>query len=92
MGILGKLITGKVAATALNRHLAKREARRAAGEFIPAASATASTAATRAKTYGGALVDRAGQVYRQNPKLVTTIASGALLVAAAAFAKKKGYM
>jgi hypothetical protein len=89
MGILGKLITGKVAANALNRHLAKREAARAAGEYIPASAAPA---VARAKTYGGQLVDRAGQVYKQNPKLVTTIASGALLVAAAAFAKKKGYM
>ena len=91
MGLLGKLITGKVAATAINRHLAKREAARQAGQYIPA-SAAGSTAVTRAKTYGGAIYDRAGQVYKQNPKLVTTLASGALLVAAAAFAKKKGYM
>ncbi|HUP98762.1 MAG TPA: hypothetical protein VM073_12500 [Usitatibacter sp.] len=89
MGILSKLITGKVAATAINRHLAKREAARMAGEYIPASMPAA---AANARTYGGALADRAGQVYKQNPKLVTTIASGALLVAAAAFAKRKGYM
>ena len=89
MGLLGKLITGKVAAKAINRHLAKRETARSAGEYIPASAAPV---ATGSRTYGGALVDRAGQVYKQNPKLVTTLASGALLVAAAAFAKKKGYM
>lgn len=85
MGLLAKIITGNLAAKAINRQLAKREAARQAGEYIPAAG-------TRASTYGGALAERAGQVYKQNPKLVTTLASGALLIAAAAFAKKKGFM
>ena len=60
-------------------------------EYIPAAEANV-PATARARNYGTDLANRAGEIYKQNPKLVKTIASGALLVAAAAFAKRKGYM
>lgn len=58
-------------------------------DYLPA---NAGTAVTRAQELGTSLANRAGAVYKQNPKMIKTIASGALLIAAAAFAKKKGYM
>lgn len=58
-------------------------------DYLPA---SADTAVTRAQEIGTSIADRAGAVYRRNPKMIKTIASGALLIAAAAFAKKKGYM
>lgn len=71
----------------LNSILGKRST---TTEYIPAGSAE--KAMTRASEFGNDIANRAGNVYKQNPKLVKTIASGALLIAAAAFAKKKGYM
>ena len=71
----------------LNSILGKRTT---PAEYIPAGSAE--KAMTRASELGSSVVNRASNVYAQNPKLVKTIASGALLIAAAAFAKKKGYM
>lgn len=58
-------------------------------DYLPA---SVDTAVTRAQEVGTTIANRAGAVYRQNPKMIKTIASGALLIAAAAFAKKKGYM
>ena len=52
----------------------------------------AGTALDRASEIGNSIATRAGNVYKQNPKLLKTLASGALLIAVAAFAKKKGYM
>ncbi len=70
-----------------DRLLAKRPT--TGTDYLPA---TAGTAVTKAQELGTTLANRAGAVYKQNPKMIKTIASGALLIAAAAFAKKKGYM
>ena len=72
----------------LNSILGKR--RTTPAEYIPAGAPE--RAVTRASDLGHQVLNRAGSVYQRNPKLVKTIASGALLIAAAAFAKKKGYM
>ena len=72
-----------------DRLLAKRPATTGT-DYIPANEA--GTAVTRAQELGSSIASRAGQVYKQNPKMIKTIASGVLLIAAAAFAKKKGYM
>ena len=72
-----------------DRLLAKRPAP-AGTDYVPVNQAD--TAVTRATQFGNSVVDRAGRVYKQNPKMIKTIASGALLIAAAVFAKRKGYM
>ncbi|MDQ3027578.1 MAG: hypothetical protein M3R58_13890 [Pseudomonadota bacterium] len=69
-----------------------RQAKRPATTGTDYLPATVDTAVTRAQELGTTLANRAGAVYKQNPKMIKTIASGALLIAAAAFAKKKGYM
>ena len=84
MGLFSKIVTGKMAAKALDRAMAKRAATRAApaataaGEYIPAGQ----VAAGSGLRHGGALVDRATEIYRRNPKLVAgiaTIAAAAVL-------------
>ena len=82
MGLLAKILTGKVATGVVNRAIAKREARRAAPEYIPAGQ----VAAHQRAAGGHALVDRATEIYRKNPKLIAGIAT---LAAAAVLAGMK---
>ena len=83
MGLLTRIITGNIAAKAVNKAIARHEARQAAraraGQYIPAGEAAASVVPTR----GTSLVDRAGAVYRNNPKLVGSIGIAAGLAALA---------
>jgi hypothetical protein len=82
MGLLAKILTGKAASRVVNRAIARREARRAAPEYIPAGQ----VAAHERSLGSQALLDRATEAYRKNPKLVAGIAT---LAAAAVLASLK---
>lgn len=88
MGLLAKLITGNIAAKAVNKAIARHEARQAAragaGQYIPAGESAASVVPTR----GMSVVDRAGAIYRNNPKLVGSIGIAAGLAALAMLRRK----
>ena len=81
MGLLTKIITGSIAAKAVDKAIARHDARQAAraGQYIPAGESAASVIPTR----GTSVIDRAGAVYRNNPKLVGTIGIVAGLAALA---------
>lgn len=101
MGLLAKIFTGKVAAKVVNRAIARNEARRAAagaaatgtaagraagagkaGEYIPAGEVVS------ARAGHGALLERATQVYRRNPKLIAGIATVAAAAVLAGMKRK----
>ncbi len=88
MGMLGKLITGNVAAKLVNKaiekHEAKQVAKARAGQYIPAGAAEGTVMPAR----GATLADRAGAIYRNNPKTVG-LAGIALGIAALALMKRK---
>ena len=80
MGLIGKVLGAKLSANMMDRALRKQEATATpTGEYLPAGQVT--TGGLRQQA--GAVVDRAGQIYRQNPKLIgglATLAAAALLV------------
>jgi hypothetical protein len=87
MGMLGRIIGGAIGAKVLHS-LATREATRE-GQYIPAPTSDASLPVA---TRSGSLVDRAGQFYAENPKLVHTAGAAALAIALAAIGKRRGLL
>lgn len=83
MGLLARILTGKLAAKVIGRAIDKRAAARArasAGaravpkaEYIPAAEVAARTQGRSAAVAGGA-----GRFYRQNARMVNTLGAAAL--------------
>jgi hypothetical protein len=74
MGILGKIVAGKLLMSAAERARNRREAP-GTGQYIPASQAD-TTALDRT---GNSILDRAGRFYRENPRKVQVLG----LVAAA---------
>jgi hypothetical protein len=81
MGILGKILAGKVAMNAMNR-ARSADAAAQSGQYIPASS----TAPTGLAGTGNAMLNRAGQFYRENPRKVQALG----LVAAAMLLTRMG--
>jgi hypothetical protein len=82
MGILGKILAGKMLMSAVDRARAQRYPTGeipAAGQYIPAESAPR----TGLAQYGSSLLDSAGQFYKQNPRKVQMLGllAGAALLA-----------
>ena len=94
MGLIGKVITGAIGAKLLNRlqngaRTTTSTTPQAGAEYIPANQLD--PVGTGPSGTAGALVERAGRFYRENPKLVT-VGSAALAIALAALAKRRGAM
>jgi hypothetical protein len=85
MGILGKLLAGKVVMSAAERARANRAARRT-GQFIPANQ----TESTGLAATANSVLDRAGQFYRENPKKVHALGLIAAAVLLTRMSKGRG--
>jgi hypothetical protein len=70
MGLLTKIFAAKAGAKVLQSMRANRAASQ--GQYIPATETQA--AGTGLATRGNAMLDRATQIYKQNPKLVGGLA------------------
>lgn len=91
MGLLAKILTGKLAAKAIDRAIDKRAARKARvvpqGEYIPAAQAQAHEAMVQDRAR--VALDGAGRFYRQNSKMVNTVGAAALALVLARFLQQR---
>ena len=91
MGLLAKILTGKLAAKAIDRAIDKRAAKKARGvpqgEYIPAAQPQAQQAAVHGRTR--VAMDGAGRFYRQNSKMVNTLGAAALALVLARFMQQR---
>ena len=88
MGILSKMLGLKVAQKVVQRLDARADAKDAQlrrQQYIPAGQPDPASAGWR----GNAMVQKAGQFYHQNPKLVASLATVVLAGVAAALAKKQ---
>ena len=81
MGILGKILAGKLAMNAMDRARGSNDPAQT-GQYIPANS----PASTGLAGTGNAILNRAGQFYRENPRKVHALG----LVAAAMLLTRMG--
>ena len=91
MGMIGKILAARLGMKMMDRALHKQEQQYAqaeptTGEYIPANQVL--TTGSRIKAGAGAVVDRAAQVYKQNPKLIGGL--GLLALAAMLVKVKQG--
>jgi hypothetical protein len=83
MGILGKLFAGKMAMKALER----MKDTQATAQYIPAGQAGGTSLARS----GTALLDRAGQFYRENPRKVQALGAVAAAILLTSLKKRRPY-
>jgi hypothetical protein len=84
MGLLGNIIAGK----ALQKVGQRMNQRRAEGDYIPAGS-PATTAGTGLQSTANAALTRAGEFYKQNPKMVAGLGVAAALMALSALKRRQ---
>lgn len=83
MGLIGKILAAKLVAKLTER------LDRAQTDPPPRAENIPARRAQPAGARGGALLDRAGRLYRRNPKLVAAVGAAALAIVAAGIARRR---
>lgn len=83
MSLIGKILAAKLVAKLTERLDRAQTDPPPRAEYIPARHARPVGAR------GGALLDRAGQLYQRNPKLVATVGAAALAIIAAGLSRRR---
>jgi hypothetical protein len=87
MGMIGKVVGGALAGKILQKALAKRSTTQTTGQYVPRRSLD--TVRGTVVQRGTSVLDKAGNFYRENPKLVHSVGSAILAVALASYAKSR---
>jgi hypothetical protein len=88
MGLLGKLIAAKATSKVVQKMNDRSRVDRAQAEYIPAGSTLPTRGASGLQTNATAMLDRAGQIYKQNPKMVAGLGVAAALMALSALKRR----
>jgi hypothetical protein len=89
MGLLSKIIAAKATTRVVQKMNERSRAAKAQAEYIPAGQSVPATRATALQTNATAMLDRAGQFYKQNPKMVAGLGVAAALMALSALKRRQ---
>lgn len=90
MGLLGKIIAAKATSGMVQKMNERRRMneRAAESEYIPAGRDMPASTGGALQRNAGAVVDRAGRFYRENPKMVASLGVAAALMALSALKRR----
>lgn len=88
MSLLGKLIAAKATSKVVQKMNERSRAARNQAEYIPAGASLPATRAGGLQSSATAYLDKAGQFYKQNPKMVAGLGIAAALMALSALKRR----